>query len=73
MDIHKNARCPRAGRKWRDRFEPEGLAGLQDRSSRPHRLRYLDRHHCRCLAGDGEDLPNLKHEVVRLLPTTSSR
>ena len=31
--------CPRTGRKWRDRFEQEGLAGVQDRSSRPHRLR----------------------------------
>jgi transposase InsO family protein len=31
--------CPRTGRKWRDRFEQEGLAGLRDRSSRPHRLR----------------------------------
>jgi transposase InsO family protein len=31
--------CPRTGRKWHDRFEQEGLAGLQDRSSRPHRLR----------------------------------
>jgi len=31
--------CPRTGRKWRDRFEQEGLAGLQDRSRRPHRLR----------------------------------
>jgi transposase-like protein len=31
--------CPRTGRKWRDRFEQEGLAGLQDRSSRPTRLR----------------------------------
>jgi transposase InsO family protein len=31
--------CPRTGRKWRTRFEREGLAGLQDRSSRPHRLR----------------------------------
>ena len=31
--------CRRTGRKWRDRFEQEGLAGLQDRSSRPHRLR----------------------------------
>jgi transposase InsO family protein len=31
--------CPRTGRKWRARFEQEGLAGLQDRSSRPHRLR----------------------------------
>jgi transposase InsO family protein len=31
--------CPRTGRKWRDRFEQEGQAGLQDRSSRPHRLR----------------------------------
>ena len=31
--------CPRTGRKWRDRFKQEGLAGLQDRSSRPRRLR----------------------------------
>ena len=31
--------CPRTGRKWRDRFKREGLAGLQDRSSRPKRLR----------------------------------
>ena len=31
--------CPRTARKWRDRFEQEGLAGLQDRSSRPRRLR----------------------------------
>jgi transposase InsO family protein len=31
--------CPRTGRKWAGRFEQEGPAGLQDRSSRPHRLR----------------------------------
>ena len=31
--------CPRTARKWVDRFNGEGLAGLQDRSSRPHRLR----------------------------------
>ena len=31
--------CPRTGRKWVNRFEQEGLARLQDRSSRPHRLR----------------------------------
>ncbi len=31
--------CPRTGRKWAGRFKQEGLAGLQDRSSRPHRLR----------------------------------
>jgi len=30
--------CPRTVRKWVGRFEAEGLAGLQDRSSRPHRL-----------------------------------
>jgi transposase InsO family protein len=30
--------CPRTGRKWADRFKQEGLAGLQDRRSRPHRL-----------------------------------
>lgn len=31
--------CPRTVRKWVKRFQREGLAGLQDRSSRPHRLR----------------------------------
>ena len=30
--------CPRTVRKWMKRYEVEGLAGLQDRSSRPHRL-----------------------------------
>jgi len=30
--------CPRTVRKWVDRHRREGLAGLQDRSSRPHRL-----------------------------------
>ena len=30
--------CPRTVRKWVRRFQVEGLAGLQDRSSRPHRL-----------------------------------
>ena len=31
--------CPRTVRKWIDRYHREGLAGLNDRSSRPHRLR----------------------------------
>jgi transposase InsO family protein len=31
--------CPRTVRKWVARFEAEGLEGLKDRSSRPHRLR----------------------------------
>jgi len=31
--------CPRTVRKWVKRFRAEGLAGLHDRSSRPHRLR----------------------------------
>ena len=31
--------CPRTVRKWLRRFQEEGLAGLQDRSSRPHQLR----------------------------------
>jgi transposase InsO family protein len=31
--------CPRTVRKWLDRYQREGLAGLQDRSSRPHRVR----------------------------------
>lgn len=30
--------CPRTVRKWVKRHEKEGLAGLEDRSSRPHRL-----------------------------------
>jgi transposase-like protein len=30
--------CPRTVRKWVKRFRAEGLAGLQDRSSRPHRV-----------------------------------
>jgi transposase InsO family protein len=31
--------CPRTARKWVERFRAEGVAGLMDRSSRPHRLR----------------------------------
>ena len=31
--------CPRTVRKWLARYRSEGLAGLADRSSRPHRLR----------------------------------
>jgi transposase len=31
--------CPRTARKWLARFRAEGPAGVQDRSSRPHRLR----------------------------------
>jgi transposase InsO family protein len=31
--------CPRTVRKWVSRYRLEGLAGLLDRSSRPHRLR----------------------------------
>ena len=31
--------CPRTSRKWVARFEVLGLAGLNDRSSRPHHLR----------------------------------
>jgi transposase InsO family protein len=30
--------CPRTVRKWVNRYQAEGLAGLSDRSSRPHRL-----------------------------------
>jgi transposase len=30
--------CPRTARKWWKRYKAEGVAGLQDRSSRPHRL-----------------------------------
>ena len=30
--------CPRTVRKWVKRYEAEGVAGLQDRSSRPQRL-----------------------------------
>ena len=31
--------CLRTARKWVDRYRREGLAGLQDSSSRPHRIR----------------------------------
>jgi transposase InsO family protein len=31
--------CPRTVRKWVDRYRRQGLSGLSDRSSRPHRLR----------------------------------
>ena len=31
--------CPRTIRKWVARYRADGAAGLQDRSSRPHRLR----------------------------------
>jgi transposase len=31
--------CPRTVRKWVERYRQEGLPGLCDRSSRPHRLR----------------------------------
>ena len=31
--------CPRTARKWFARYQAEGLAGLQDRSSRPKKLR----------------------------------
>ena len=30
--------CPRTVHKWVERYRHEGLSGLQDRSSRPHRL-----------------------------------
>lgn len=31
--------CPRTVRKWVARYKTEGVCGLQDRSSRPHKLR----------------------------------
>ena len=31
--------CPRTVKKWVERFQADGLAGLQDRSSRPEHLR----------------------------------
>src|SRR6478736_6103257 len=31
--------CPRTARKWHARYLAEGVEGLKDRSSRPHRLR----------------------------------
>lgn len=31
--------CPRTARKWFARYKADGVDGLQDRSSRPHRLR----------------------------------
>jgi transposase InsO family protein len=35
---HAAGVCPRTARKWFERYRREGLAGLHDRSSRPHRL-----------------------------------
>jgi transposase InsO family protein len=35
---HAAGVCPRTVRKWVARFKAEGVEGLQDRSSRPHRL-----------------------------------
>lgn len=32
--------CPRTARKWVERFQSEGRVGLEDRSSRPARLRH---------------------------------
>jgi transposase InsO family protein len=32
--------CPRTAHKWWERYKAEGVAGLQDRSSRPHRLNW---------------------------------
>ena len=31
--------CAKTVRKWVERYQAEGPAGLEDRSSRPHRLR----------------------------------
>ena len=36
---HAAGVCPRTARKWIERYRREGLAGLRDRSSRPHHLR----------------------------------
>jgi transposase InsO family protein len=36
---HTAGVCPRTARKWIDRYHREGVTGLRDRSSRPHRLR----------------------------------
>jgi transposase-like protein len=45
--------CPRTVRKWVVRYRREGLAGLQDRSSRPHRLHRPDAPgRCRAVACD---------------------
>ena len=35
---HAAGVCPRTVRKWVARFKAEGIEGLKDRSSRPHRL-----------------------------------
>ena len=59
--------CPHTVRKWVDRYNSEGLAGLQDRSSRPRRLHrppappVIDRIEAR------------ERASVRLLTTVSAR
>ena len=68
--------CPRTVRKWLARFRSEGLAGLQDRSSRPHRL------HRPTPASTVERIEALRrqrftgHQIARdlgVLPATVSR
>jgi transposase-like protein len=80
--------CPRTARKWVDRYRREGLAGLQDRSSRPHRLRrptpqavveeieWLRRQgtsHHRTTAWRGQPSPRIGWEFIHVCIDDASR
>ena len=68
--------CPRTVGKWIERYHREGLAGLNDRSSRPHRLR---RPTPQALVEQVEALRRQRHTgkqiaaELRLSPATVSR
>jgi transposase InsO family protein len=68
--------CPRTVRKWVARYEAEGVAGLSDRSSRPHKL------HCPTPATVRDEIVALRREkmpgnqiakTVGVSPATVSR
>jgi transposase InsO family protein len=68
--------CPRTVRKWVERYRREGLAGLRDRSSRPH---HLYRPTPQALVEQVEALRRLRRTgqqiavEVRISPATVSR
>jgi transposase-like protein len=66
--------CPRTVRKWVDRYRREGLAGLQDRSSRPHRCtgrrpRLLLRRSSDCVGSAGQASRSLLRSGSHLPPS----
>ena len=65
--------CLRTARKWVDRYRREGLAGLQDRSSRPHSDPFANTRGCgrgdRTAAPAALDRQADRHTGRRLTPT----